>query len=121
MHVNAFEVIGDPTRRAILDLLRNGPMTAGAIAAVFPTSRPAISRHLRHLRAAGAVVVEERGRTRIYRLSPDWHRPIATWLRRFDPPISESALDAFETEVYRTKRDVRAGNRDIHESLEESA
>ncbi len=90
MVVDTFDAIGDPTRRAILDLLRQGPMSAGTIAAAFPSSRPGISRHLRHLREANAVIVDERGRSRVYQLAPDWQRPIMGWLRRFDPPYTEA-------------------------------
>lgn len=85
-----------------------GPMTAGAVAASFSISRPAVSRHLRQLRSAGAVVVEERGRSRVYRLRPGWQVDVRQWLLGFDQPLTESMLDAFETEVYRTRRDVRA-------------
>lgn len=103
--MDIFDVIADPTRRMILELLRDGPMTAGAIAASFPTSRPGISRHLRQLRSSGAVIVEHEGRTRVYRLRPDWQQPVTQWLVAFDRQHFDSILDAFETEVYRTRRE----------------
>jgi DNA-binding transcriptional ArsR family regulator len=119
--MDVFDAIGDPSRRAILLLLRTGPMTAGAIAEAFPTSRPAISRHLRHLREAGLVSATARGREREYRLLPGQLDQVREWLRRFEQRGRESILDAFETEVYRTRRDVRAQDGVTNASQRESA
>jgi len=58
-----FEAIADPTRRALLDLLRRGSQQAGEIAGAFSVSRPAISRHLRRLRRAQLVASTARGAT----------------------------------------------------------
>jgi DNA-binding transcriptional ArsR family regulator len=63
-----FEALGDPNRRAILTLLRNGGRSVGQLADDLPISRPAVSRHLRLLREAGLVAEEARGTRRIYRL-----------------------------------------------------
>src|SRR5262245_43748472 len=63
-----FEALGDPNRRAILALLRNGGRSVGELADELPISRPAVSRHLRLLREAGLVVEQPRGTRRIYRL-----------------------------------------------------
>jgi DNA-binding transcriptional ArsR family regulator len=63
-----FEALGDPNRRTILGLLRNGGRSVGELADELPISRPAVSRHLRLLREAGLVVEEARGTRRIYRL-----------------------------------------------------
>ena len=65
-----FGALCDPTRRAILELLRTRPLTAGRIAADFPVSRPAISRHLRILKEAELVGERRRGRERLYELRP---------------------------------------------------
>ena len=69
---NAFTAIADPTRREILDLLRDrGILSAGAIAANFPSqSRPGISRHLRVLRECGVVTAVRDGKSRKYALDP---------------------------------------------------
>ena len=81
-----FAAIADPTRRAILDLLRTQPsLTAGAIAAEFPSiSRPAVSKHLGVLRDASLVRTREQGREWHYSLDP---APLAAvyedWLRNF--------------------------------------
>jgi DNA-binding transcriptional ArsR family regulator len=63
-----FEALGDPNRRAIVELLGAGERSVQQIADVLPISRPAVSRHLRLLKEAGLVVVEPRGTRRIYRL-----------------------------------------------------
>lgn len=64
----AFEALGDPTRRRILSLLGEGDRSVQEIADALPVSRPAVSKHLRLLKAAGLVAEEPRGTRRIYRL-----------------------------------------------------
>jgi DNA-binding transcriptional ArsR family regulator len=89
-----FEALADPTRRAVLELLRTTPvMTAGELAAAFSLiSRPAVSRHLRVLREAGLVVAVQDGRERRYSLDP---APLAQvtqqWFEQF-APLWEEAL-----------------------------
>ena len=63
-----FDALGDPNRRAIVELLRAGERSVGEIAGELPISRPAVSRHLRLLRNAGLVVAEPRGTRQLYRL-----------------------------------------------------
>lgn len=63
-----FDALGDPHRRAIVELLREGPKPVGAIAAALPISRPAVSRHLRLLQGAGLVASTPEGTRRLYRL-----------------------------------------------------
>ena len=63
-----FEALGDPNRRAIVELLGRGPQSVGELAAAMPISRPAVSRHLRLLKDAGLVVEQPEGTRRIYRL-----------------------------------------------------
>jgi DNA-binding transcriptional ArsR family regulator len=99
--------IADPVRREILEMLRRGPMTAGAIAASFPISRPAVSRHLRVLREHGLVVDASHGRERVYRLDVTPLADLDAWLAQFRRGWA-AALDALETEVRRTGRDRRA-------------
>jgi DNA-binding transcriptional ArsR family regulator len=89
----AFAAIADPTRRAVLELLRDQPtLTAGELAAAFPDiSRPAVSKHLRILREAGLVRAEQIGREWHYALDP---APLAAihqqWLATFVPLFDES-------------------------------
>jgi DNA-binding transcriptional ArsR family regulator len=79
----AFAALADPTRRAMLELLRKRNLPAGEIARAFPVSRPAISRHLRLLRRARLVQERRDGRRRVYRLSPAPLRDIDSWLSRY--------------------------------------
>lgn len=104
--MNVASAIADPVRRDILMLLRDGVMTAGEIAACFDISRPAVSRHLRVLRECGLVVDEVRGRERLYRLDTAPLAELEDWLAELHDRWS-GALDALETEVYRTRRDRR--------------
>ena len=63
-----FDALGDPNRRAIVELLREGPKPVSEIAAALPISRPAVSRHLRLLQNAGLVASAPEGTRRLYRL-----------------------------------------------------
>jgi DNA-binding transcriptional ArsR family regulator len=76
----AFQAVADPTRRAVLDLLRRGRQPAGEIAQAFPVSRPAISRHLRLLLRARLVTAESHGRHRYYQLNAEPLQAVDTWL-----------------------------------------
>ncbi|MCP5109355.1 MAG: winged helix-turn-helix transcriptional regulator [bacterium] len=79
----AFRAVADPTRRAILDLLRTGRQPATKIARGFPVSRPAISKHLRILREADLVSERRHGRNRIYELNPEPLRGVEEWVSRY--------------------------------------
>ena len=78
-----FLALADPTRRIILEALRQRGQTAGSIASLFEVSWPAISRHLRVLKSAGLIWETRDGRTRHYELNPDALRPALTWLTQF--------------------------------------
>jgi DNA-binding transcriptional ArsR family regulator len=78
-----FQALADPTRRAVLDLLRRGSQPAGEIARAFPVSRPAISKHLRLLRRAHLVREHREGRHRVYQLNPAPLRAVASWLDQY--------------------------------------
>jgi DNA-binding transcriptional ArsR family regulator len=80
---SVFGALADPTRRAVLDLLRHGSLPAGAIAKQFPVSRPAISKHLRLLRRARLVHEHREGRLRLYRLNPGPLRAVDSWLEHY--------------------------------------
>jgi DNA-binding transcriptional ArsR family regulator len=96
------EALADPVRRRVVELLADGERTAGAIADQFPTSRPAVSRHLRLLREAGLVTVREEGTRRIYCLERDSLVALRQWFQQ--------RLDALDTEVKRGRRDRRASS-----------
>jgi DNA-binding transcriptional ArsR family regulator len=79
----AFQALADPTRRAVLDLLRQGSQPAGQIARAFPISRPAISKHLRLLRRAHLVEERREGRHRMYQLNPEPLKAVDSWLEHY--------------------------------------
>ncbi|MGE5278493.1 MAG: ArsR/SmtB family transcription factor [Acidobacteriota bacterium] len=84
-----FRAIAEPTRRGLLDELSRGSRTAGALARRFPSSRPAVARHLRVLRQAGLVRARRDGRKRIYELRPRRLKAVRTWIDRYEVFWSE--------------------------------
>ena len=78
-----FHAIADPTRRAILDRLRDGGQAVNEIAGRFDVSRPAISKHLRVLHDAQLVTEIRQGRNRIYQLNPEPLRDLDRWLEHY--------------------------------------
>ena len=78
-----FHAIADPTRRAILDRLRNGGKAVNEIAEAFPVSRPAISKHLRVLHQARLVTEVRDGRRHVYQLHPGPLRQVDRWLQEY--------------------------------------
>lgn len=79
----AFNALADPTRRAVLDLLRAGTRPAGDIARAFTVSRPAISKHLSILRRAHLVEERREGRHRMYHLNPGPLKAVDSWLNEY--------------------------------------
>jgi DNA-binding transcriptional ArsR family regulator len=73
-------LLGDPSRRAIFELLARQPCSVQELADRLPISRPAVSQHLRVLRDGGLVIAEADGTRRIYRLNPDGVGALRTWL-----------------------------------------
>jgi DNA-binding transcriptional ArsR family regulator len=69
-HSAVLDALGDPTRRLIVERLAAGPLPVGELAAAIPVSRPAVSQHLKVLKAAGLLLDEAAGTRRIYRLNP---------------------------------------------------
>ena len=109
-----FQALADPTRRAVLDLLRRGAQPAGQIAEAFPVSRPAISKHLRQLRKARLVVEQRRGRHRLYRLNPEPLKAVDSWLaeyRRFWQMNLSSLKNFVELEYARETGKVSGRNK----------
>jgi DNA-binding transcriptional ArsR family regulator len=89
---DALGALGDPTRRAIFERLRRGPLPVGELARDLPVSRPAVSQHLRVLRTAGLVADRAEGTRRVYRVDP---RGIAG-LRDYFDSFWDEALAAFK-------------------------
>jgi DNA-binding transcriptional ArsR family regulator len=79
----AFSALADPTRRAVLDLLRRGRLPAGRIAQAFPVSRPAVSKHLRLLSNARLVRAQRVGRQRFFELNPAPLKLVDSWLGQY--------------------------------------
>ena len=78
-----YRAIADPTRRRLLDRLRQGEATAGELAAESPASRPSVSKHLRLLREARLVKERREGRRRIYELNPQPLANVDAWLSKY--------------------------------------
>jgi DNA-binding transcriptional ArsR family regulator len=105
----AFNALADPTRRAVLDLLRAGTRPAGEIARAFPISRPAISKHLKILRRAHLVDERRQGRHRLYQLNPEPLKTVDQWLdeyRRFWTASLENLKSFVESEY---ESEIRSG------------
>ena len=83
-HEAVFRAIADPTRREILGMLRGRACSVGELAANFRTSRPAISKHLRMLRAAGLVATIQRGTARICSLNAEPLRAVSDWVSDYE-------------------------------------
>ena len=95
-----FNALHDPTRRAVLERLRDGPKAVGEIARGLPVTRPAVSQHLNVLKKASLVVDRSEGTRRIYQIDPDGLGAMRAWLDQF----WEAALVAFAAEVERSER-----------------
>ena len=89
------DAVGEPTRRAILDLLRVRPSSVAQLAEHLPVSRPAVSQHLKVLKEAGLVRVEARGTRRIYSLDPDGTRA----LQEYVTSLWDAALGDYEQQA----------------------
>ena len=105
--MHAFDVLGDPVRRRLLELLATGEQSAGELTAIaqseFGISQPAVSQHLRVLRESGFATVTASGTRRLYALDPSPLRAVDAWLhpyRRF----WDQRLDALDTELARGRR-----------------
>jgi DNA-binding transcriptional ArsR family regulator len=109
--MHAFDVLGDPVRRRILELLLQGEQTAGAltdvVVAEFGITQPAVSRHLRVLRDMGFVTVRVDGTRRLYAVDASPLREADEWLARFRS-LWDGPLDALATEIARGKRERRS-------------
>jgi DNA-binding transcriptional ArsR family regulator len=105
--VHAFDVLGDPVRRRILELLADGELSSGAITSVvrdeFGISQPGVSQHLRVLRESGFASVRPEGTRRVYALETEVLRDVDDWLHRFRHGWDQP-LDALATELARGRR-----------------
>ncbi|MGW6735005.1 ArsR/SmtB family transcription factor [Streptomyces sp. NPDC055013] len=108
--MHAFDVLGDPVRRRILELLATGEQASGDIGAViqdeFGISQPAVSQHLRVLRESGFASVRAEGTRRLYAVDAAPLREVDAWLERFRG-FWEQRLDALGAELARGRRERR--------------
>jgi DNA-binding transcriptional ArsR family regulator len=111
--VEAFDILGDPVRRRILELLASGEHSAGDVVAVvqgeFGVTQPAVSRHLRVLRESGFASARAEGTRRLYALEADALEPVEGWLEDLRRQWSRR-LDALETEIARGRRPTNRRN-----------
>jgi DNA-binding transcriptional ArsR family regulator len=101
------QALADPGRRTLVESLMSGPATAGELAALLPIARPGVSRHLRVLREAGLVSVEQDAQRRIYSVRPEPLAEIDEWLSRYRA-LWEERFDALHAEVARGKMERRS-------------
>ncbi len=105
--MHAFDVLGDPVRRRILELLTDGERSSGSVVEVigreFGISQPAVSQHLRVLRENGFATVRPEGTRRLYAVDPTGMREVDAWLEQFRG-FWNQRLDALGTEIARGKR-----------------
>jgi len=110
--VHAFDVLGDPVRRRILELLAEGELPSGAIAATvqeeFGISQPAVSQHLKVLRDSGFASVRPKGTRRLYAVDTAPFQELDAWLDHFRR-FWEQRLDSLATELARGRRERRLG------------
>ena len=99
-----FSALGDPTRRAILQRLARGPASVGELAAPHDMALPSFMAHLKKLEAAGLILTEKQGRTRICHLTPNAFAPAKTWLAE-QSEIWEGRLDRFDDYVTSLMKD----------------
>jgi DNA-binding transcriptional ArsR family regulator len=108
--MHAFDVLGAPVRRRILELLAEGEHTSGSIVEAvqreFDISQPAVSQHLKVLRESGFATVRSEGARRLYAVGPVPLQEVDEWLDRFRR-FWDHHLDALATEIARGKRSRR--------------
>ena len=111
--VHAFDVLGDPVRRRILELLADGELPSGAVCAViqeeFGISQPAVSQHLKVLREHGFATVRPEGARRLYAVDPTGMQEVDAWLEQFRV-FWTGRLAALGTELARGRRARRDGD-----------
>ena len=100
---DAFNAVAEPRRREILDALAGGERPVSDLVRLLGVSQPQVSKHLRVLRAVGAVDVREDGRQRVYRVNGRALKPIHDWVKRYERTWSER-LDELDVVVQELKR-----------------
>jgi DNA-binding transcriptional ArsR family regulator len=100
---DVFNAVAEPQRRAILDALAGGERPVGDLVRALALPQPQVSKHLRVLRAVGAVSAREEGRRRLYRVNAPALKPIHDWVGGYEQ-LWTDRFDALETVVEELKR-----------------
>jgi DNA-binding transcriptional ArsR family regulator len=98
-YATVLDCLSDPTRRRVFERLRSGPQAVGVLARGLPVSRPAVSQHLKALKAAGLVIDRSEGTRRVYYIDPDGLGELRRWIDQF----WDDALESFKHEVEQPK------------------
>ena len=121
--VHAFDVLGDPVRRRILELLAEGELPSGAITSIvqveFGIAQPAVSQHLKVLRESGFATVRPEGTRRLYAVDAAPFRELDDWIEHFRR-FWDQRLDSLATELARGKRERRLAATDHARPLDGS-
>ena len=118
--MHAFDVLGDPVRRRILELLADGERSSGSVAEIvqaeFGISQPAVSQHLKVLRDSGFATVRPEGTRRLYAVDAAPMRELDDWLDHFRR-FFDQRLDSLATELARGKRERRLAATDTTDAI----
>ncbi len=106
MHTAVFEVLADPTRRRIVELLRSGEHAVNDIVEKVGIDQSGVSRHLHILHQAGFVQVHPEGPKRLYSLRPEPFRELETWLRSYRQSMQDS-FSRLDAHLERMKKEVK--------------
>lgn len=119
--MHAFDILGDPVRRLILERLADGETSAGELTglvqAQFAITQPAVSRHLRLLRENGFAEVRAEGTRRLYAVRTEPLQEVDQWMERYRR-FWTNRLDALETEIARGRKERRLTTADTDETAE---
>ena len=119
--MHALDVLGDPARRRILELLADGEQAAGDIVRVLERERgisqPAVSQHLKVLREAELVLMEKRAQQRMYRVNPAALLEVEDWTRRMTQLLN-GRFDAFEKVLAAEKEKLEARNEERDDTVD---
>lgn len=111
MHVDVFQVLADPTRRLVVETLRNGERQVGEIVAQAGIHQSGVSRHLRILHEAGFVSMRPEGQRRLYSLRPEPFREIDDWLRKYRS-LWEARLDRLEAALQQQRKNRKTARKE---------
>src|SRR3954470_22052767 len=106
MQLDVFQALADPTRRRIVEALRDGEQQVGDVVAKAGVHQSGVSRHLRILSEAGFVSMRPDGQRRLYALKPEPFRELGDWLARYRKHW-EARLDRFETALEKRQQQPR--------------